>query len=158
MEKSAIIDMGVIHEQAAISNLQAKVGALEQIDIPVTHTFSGGIYIREIIIPKGVVIVGKRHRHETCNILMKGELLLYATNSNSPPEHIKGPLLFTSPAFAKKAALCIEEAVFMNIHPTKEIDLDKIEAEFIIPEHEYFQLISNNGGDKACLGQQSQQQ
>ena len=123
----------------SIEKLERELGKLPQLELPLVHTFSGGVYIRELTIPKGAIIIGKRHRHETCNILMKGELELWV-GEGLPTRRIKGPLLFTSPPLTKKAAVCIEEAVFMNIHPTEETDLEKIEAHFIIPEKEYLEL------------------
>lgn len=50
-----------------------------------------------------------------------------------------------------------EDAIFLNIHPTNERDLQKIEEEFIIPEEEFIQQQSINNaseGDQKCLGQQ----
>jgi hypothetical protein len=107
-----------------------------QIEIPVDHIFSGGVYIRQIMVPAGTLIMGKRHRKETCNILLKGVLQIYV-DENKPPITIRGPHLFTSPPGTKKFAYCVEDAVYINIHPTTETNLEVIEREFIIPEQEY---------------------
>jgi hypothetical protein len=109
-----------------------------QVDIPVEHIFSGGVYIRQIVIPPGTIIMGKRHRHETCNILMQGTLSVYV-GEDQPLNKITGPFLFTSPPMTKKLAYSHDECVFINIHPTNETNLDKIEDEFIIPEDEYLE-------------------
>lgn len=112
---------------------------LEQVEIPTTHTFSGGVYLRQIAVPAGTIIIGKRHRHETCNLLLQGEMSLYM-GEDRPTQRIQGPLIFTSQPGTKKMAYCHTDVVFVNIHPTLETDLDKIEAEFIIPEDEYIAL------------------
>jgi len=122
--------------QLSLKDLETEFLKMDQVEIPVTHTFSGGVYIREISVPKGTIIIGKRHRHESCNVLMKGVLTLYM-GENEPTVTIEGPLLFTSPPGTKKMAYCHEDVVFLNIHPTNETDLEKIEKEFIIPEEEY---------------------
>ncbi len=111
----------------------------QQIDIPVEHIFSAGVYIRQIVIPAGTLIMGKRHRYECCNILLKGTLLVYV-DEDKPPVPMSGPVIFTTPPGTKKFAYCKEEAVFLNIIPTKETDPDEIERQFIIPEQEYLAL------------------
>src|ERR1035437_7035163 len=39
---------------------------------PLKHTFSDGIYVREIFIPAGTYIVGKLHKHSHPNFLLSG--------------------------------------------------------------------------------------
>jgi hypothetical protein len=56
-----------------------------QVDIPVDHVFSGGIYLRSITIPAGTLVMGKRHRGATCNILMKGKLAVYTRSTSRRP-------------------------------------------------------------------------
>lgn len=111
----------------------------DQVEIPVRHEFSAGIYLRTVTIPAGTLVMGKRHRCATCNILMKGKLALYV-EENQPPKIIEAPCIFTSPPWAKKFAFCIEEAVFANAFPTDETDPDRIEAKVIIPETEYLEM------------------
>ena len=141
-------DITLFTEQLLLKKVEHGMLQKEQVDIPVEHTFSGGVYIRQISIPKGTILMGKRHRHETCNILVSGELSIYM-GEDIPINRVKGPFLFTSEPNTKKLAYCHENAVFMNIHPTEETDLEKIENEFIIPEKEYELLME---GETLCLG------
>ena len=41
---------------------------------PLEHSFSDGIYVRKIFIPKGVFVVGKIHKHDHPNFLLEGEV------------------------------------------------------------------------------------
>ena len=146
-------ELAIFKGQLSLMEIENKLAKLEQVDIPTIHTFSGGVYIREIAVPKGTIIIGKRHRHESCNILMKGSMILYM-GEDVPTQRIEGPLLFTSPPNTKKMAYCEDDVVFLNLHPTMETDLDKIEQEFIIPEEEFLlqeQKSLEDGGVK-CLG------
>jgi hypothetical protein len=123
-----------------------------QFDLPVEHIFSGGVYIRQMFIPAGTIIVGKRHRHETCNMLLKGDLSVY-TGSGKQVTRIQGPLIMTSEPMVRKIAYCHQDAVFVNIHPTEETDLEKIEQEFIITEPEYrATILEGSEEDILCLG------
>lgn len=110
-----------------------------QIDAPLTHNFADGVYVRELFIPKGSLIMGKRHRFETCNILLKGKLAMYI-GKGEPSQVIEAPLIFNSKPGVKKFAFALEDTIFLNIHPTKETDVDKIEEIFIISEDEYENL------------------
>ena len=74
-------------------------------------------------------------------MILKGECSVYM-GENESPTRIKAPFLFTSKPMTKKMCYFHEETIFVNIHPTKETDLEKIEDEFIIPEEEY--LLLNN--------------
>lgn len=146
-------ELEIFKSQLQLKELENELLKMEQVEIPTTHTFSGGVYLRQIFIPKGTIIIGKRHRHETCNILLSGSLILYM-GEDVPTQRIDGPFLFTSAPNTKKMAYCVEDAVFVNIHPTKETDLEKIEQEFIIPEEEYLLEEAKrieDGGVK-CLG------
>jgi hypothetical protein len=148
-------ELAIFRQQLSMMELENRLSKMEQVDIPTTHIFSGGVYIREIAVPKGTIIIGKRHRHESCNILMKGSMILYM-GENVPTQRITGPLLFTSPPNTRKMAYCEEDVVFLNLHPTQETDLDKIEQEFIIPEEEYLlqeaRRLGLEYGGESCLG------
>jgi hypothetical protein len=111
------------------------------------HDFSDGIYIRTIKIPKGTLILGKRHRFETLNILLKGEISIYM-GGNHLAKRMKAPCIFTSGPNVKKLVYAHTDVLFSNIHSTVETDVDRIEEIFIIPEKEYLQ---HKG--KKCLGQ-----
>lgn len=111
------------------------------------HIFSGGVYIRQLIMPKDTIAIGKRHRYETCNILMKGEASVYMAD-DIPCKRVKAPFLFTSPPLIKKFVYFHEDSIFCNLHPTKETDLEKIEKEFIISEKEYLEKFRNMEEEK----------
>lgn len=147
MSKEAIaIDKKKAIDLAAIQERMLQLDG--QIEIPVNHIFSGGVYVRQIEIPAGALVMGKRHRRETCNMLLKGKLAVYV-EEGKPPVTITGPMIFTSPPFTKKFAYCLEDAVFVNIIPTDKTDPEEIEAEVIIPEQEYLALIEME--EKKCL-------
>ena len=62
----AVRDMGKL-ERELLDNY-------EQPKLELIHTFTEGLYTRELHIPAGVLAVGKRHRGKTLNMLIKGKL------------------------------------------------------------------------------------
>ncbi len=96
-----------------------------------THRFSEGVYHRELVIPAGMVVVGKRHAVEHIVMLVKGKC--YVATERGVQE-LEGPLTFISPAGEKRIVVSITETTWVTIHPTHETDLEKIEADVIIAE------------------------
>jgi len=131
-------------------HLEEVLSELPQVEAPLRHTFGGGVYVRELFIPKGSIIIGKRHRGETMNMMTHGVLALYM-GSDESAQIVKAPQTFVSPPFTKKMAIALEDTIFVNIHPTDKTDLEQIEDEFIIKESDYNLL---EKGDTLCLGQQ----
>ena len=102
---------------------------------PVTHHFAPpveeygcGTYARELLIPKGVVIVGKIHRHSHLAFLMQGEVVIV---SESGKQQIKAPHTFVSPVGAKRAFYAVEDSIITTVHLTKHTDEPDIEQEVI---------------------------
>lgn len=56
--------------------LQASMEHLPQADCPVRHYFAPGMYLREMTIPCGIVVVGAVHKHEHLAILSQGTIRL----------------------------------------------------------------------------------
>jgi hypothetical protein len=123
-------------KRPSLNDLEKWMLKFPQEEAPVTHNFAPGVYVRELFIPADSWIMGKRHRYETCNILLKGKLSLYM-GPGKPVKTIKAPLIFNSKPGTKKFAYAHEDTIFLNIHPTEKTDVEKIEQEFIISEEEF---------------------
>lgn len=98
-----------------------------------SHYFADGVYLREMFMPAGSVVVGKIHRTKHLTIICNGTVQI---TTGRGVEQITGPAVFVSDAGAKKAIHAITDATLMNPHPTKETDLEKIEQAFIAPSFE----------------------
>lgn len=97
------------------------------------HHFAPGVYVREQFIPAGMVLTGKIHRHETMNILVSGTIRV--TTDRGVTE-LTGPKIYNSPPGMKKAAFTLTDVIWLNVHPTEETDLERIEDIFIAPSFE----------------------
>jgi hypothetical protein len=144
-------ELAIFKKQLNLVELENKLSELPQVEIPIMHDFMGGVYLRRMFAPKDTLIIGKRHRNETCNILLSGKLSVYVGPGESV-KHIEGPCIFKSEAGAKKMGYTHSDVIFLNIHPTEETDLDKIEQEFIIPEDEYIEQQKIIGEGEICPG------
>ena len=94
---------------------------------PLKHSFSDGIYVREIFIPKGMLVVGKIHKHRHPNFLLKGKVMVITEQKGE--EIIEGPCSMMSEGGTKRALYAITDLVWTTIHhnPTNTQDLDELE-------------------------------
>ena len=90
------------------------------------HSFANGLYVREMIQPKGCLIVGAIHKYSEIFVLLKGKLII--ATENEPEEYI-GPCYVVTPAGTKKMGYALEECTLMTIsaNPTDIQNLDEIE-------------------------------
>ena len=110
---------------------------------PLKHTFSDGSYVREITIPAGMFIVGKIHKHDHPNFLLKGKVTVVTEDGI---EELEGPLSIISKAGTKRALYAETELVWTTIHanPTNTEDLEELEENIIAPtylEYEKFKQL-----------------
>lgn len=96
----------------------------EQREFDVRHTFLDGIYMRELFIPKGSLLVGKVHRLHCLNVVSKGDISV-VTESGSA--RVKAGYSVASPAGLQKLGYAHEDTVFVNVFRTDETDPEKIE-------------------------------
>lgn len=136
--------------RAKIMALQeAMMGALSEAGIPfspgntddvcpLAHHFAPGLYAREILIPQGVLIVGKIHKHAHVNTISKGHVLV-ATEQGLI--EFVAPYTFISQPGTKRVVLALSETIWTTYHPTDETDLEKIEDYVIAKTFEEFDAL-----------------
>jgi hypothetical protein len=83
-------------------------------DCPVEHHFAPGVYLRQITMPAGSVIVGHMHKTEHINNIVSGSALVAL---NGIPSLIQGPCAFNSLAYTRKVLLVLEDMVWQTVHP-----------------------------------------
>jgi quercetin dioxygenase-like cupin family protein len=123
-----------------IDQLQDVMLAMPQVEMPVTNMFAGGVYSRELFIPKGTVLIGKVHLTDHFNICLKGDLTFLTVDG---PKRIVGPTMFVAPAGTKKLAYANEDSIWINMHPALSDDPEQIvDALTVIKFSDYDRLMS----------------
>jgi hypothetical protein len=110
-----------------IEQLEGAALNLPQVDCSEEHFFAPGLYIRQITIPAGVLVVGHEHKTEHVNIMLKGRVTIATAEGVAT---LVAPITFIAPP-GRKVAIAHEETVWQNVHATEERDLAKIEDAFI---------------------------
>lgn len=101
---------------------------MEQAPCPVTHKFAPGLYIREVVLPAGVVSIGHYQKTEHFNVMLTGRVtMIYDDGSRL---ELVAPLTYVSKP-GRKVGYIHETVVWQNIYPTTETDVTKLEEMFI---------------------------
>src|SRR3990167_8761484 len=113
----------VAERQALRAQILAFEAALAQVpdavhgdsdQLPLTHSFGDGCYVREIFIPTGWIYVGKIHKHAHPRFLLKGELLI-ATEFGGTEHHV-APCYMLTPAGTKRAGIALQDTIIVTVH------------------------------------------
>lgn len=119
--------------RAMIQRLQSEMVPI-QTEMPVPeHIFHDGWYERRLLVPAGMLIVGKTHRHEHPVGVIHGHALIV---SEFGWQEVTSGFLDVSAAGVKRIVLAIEDTLFFTLHanPSNTRDLVRIEADHIEPE------------------------
>lgn len=106
-----------------------ELGAYSQVECPLKHLFAPGVYIREIWMPAGSIVIGKIHKTEHFNIVQKGRVSVFSPNCRR--EMIEGPVTFLSAPGIQKVLYIHEDTVWSTVHVTEDRDLERLEAALI---------------------------
>lgn len=115
-----------------IQSFERQLRGLPQIDIETTHHFAEGIYGREIFIPAGTVLTGKIHRTDHLNFLMQGDITVWTDDGM---KRLQAPAIIKASAGTKRVGYAHTDTIWVTVHASRETDLEKLEAELIVPEN-----------------------
>lgn len=102
----------------------------QQVECPVTHSFAPDIYLREIFMPAGTVVIGHQHKTEHFNIILKGRCRVMIGDEI---HEIAAPCTFVSGAGAQKILNVLEDTIWQTVHsnPDNETDLETLEDRYV---------------------------
>jgi hypothetical protein len=110
---------------------------------PLKHTFADGIYVRQMSMNKGSVVVGAIHKHLHVWFLLTGNI---SVATEDTVEDYIAPCYVVSTPGTKRVIHANEDCIFVNIHknPTNSQDIDFLEKEIVAKDFkEYDEYIKN---------------
>lgn len=119
----------------------------EKRELEVKHTFLDGVYMRELFIPKGTLLVGKPHKLPCMNLVSKGDISVLTESGSA---RVKAGYSVVSPAGIQKVGYAHEDTVFVNVFRTDETDEEKIEHA-IAWEVEAFEALTDSPEESAMV-------
>jgi hypothetical protein len=116
-------------ETAMLARPDAMIGDC----FPLEHTFVPGMYIRQITMPKGSLVISKIHKMRHPYFVLKGDVSVLTEKGII---RIKAPFADITPEGTRRLLYNHEETVWVTVHRTDETDLEKIESEVIAKNFE----------------------
>ena len=110
---------------------------------PLKHTFADGIYVRQMSMNKGSVVVGAIHKHLHVWFLLTGTI---SVATEDTVEDYIAPCYVVSTPGTKRVIYAQEACIFVNIHknPTNSQNIEWLEKEIVAKDFkEYDEYIKN---------------
>lgn len=127
-------------DQVALDALKTGLAQLPQAELPTTHQFADGMYMRSVFRKAGTVIVGHKCKHEHFYIVLSG--LVRVGKRHYP----RGSVVVVEPG-TQKAVYAIEDSLCATIHRLEdpaERDIEKIKVQTVEPDAMALYDASNN--------------
>lgn len=103
--------------QDSVEMLEGHLLEQPQVDCPVMHRFAPGVYMREIFMPAGSLIIGHRHKTKHFNVVMQGKAWV---SQNGKVDLVYAPDTFVSEPGVRKCLLILEDMIWQTVHPIAE--------------------------------------
>ena len=107
----------------------------QQKGVKVTEMILGGIYVRNLFIPKGSILTGMIHKKDCINILASGVIQVWTESEGILT--IKGFEMFKSNAGSKRIGRTWTDVHWVNVFPVDEgVELDDMVAHVATMDYE----------------------
>lgn len=130
------INSSQVIELQRIEAIEKKFLNAPQVEVPLHHAFAPNVYLRQVTMPKGSVIIGHQHKTEHFNIVLSGKATVFMEGEI---HEIVAPAIFKSSANVRKVLFIHETMIWATVHPTSETDIDRLEEELIIKSDSFKQ-------------------
>jgi len=114
-----------------ILELESITKTMPQLQVPVKHYIHGGMYIREITIPKNTVITGAIYKFDHFDIMISGDVTVSTDTGES--KRLTGYQVLNGMLGKKRAGYVHEETTWITVHPFDGEDGDSVQK-FITAE------------------------
>lgn len=115
-----------------IEELEKYVLKLPQVDMPVTHDFCSGLYIRTLFIPAGTLLTGAVHKEENYLFVRAGDIVVWTEQGM---QRLFAGSMIKSSVGCKRVGFAIKDTVLSNVHanPTNEQNEKKLWDLYTVP-------------------------
>lgn len=106
------------------------IAGMPPAEMPVTHRFTPGLYIREIFLRKGTIVTTKVHKTEHPYVISMG---LVTVRSSDGVERFQAPWTGITKPGTKRIIYVEEDTIWTTFHVTNKTNILEIEADIIEP-------------------------
>ena len=120
----AVSSVDITERRSKLNQLEQAMLTGEQVDIPVKHRFSGDIYSREILIPKGTLLTGRIHKFDHFDIMLSGDISV--STDNGEVKRLTGLNIMEGRSGKKRAGYAHEDTRWITFHSAEERDPEEM--------------------------------
>lgn len=107
-----------------------------QVGVDIRHRFGPGVYLRELTVPAGTIVVGHHHKFAHTNLMTQGRITLFKPDGTRL--EITPPFTMVAPP-GRKVFFAHEKSVWVNVYATDQTDVDVLE-EMLLDKTQTHQL------------------
>ncbi len=122
-------DLAKTDSQLKVDAFQRRLEALPEehrLDLPLKHTFTPGLYVREIFMPKGSLVISNTHKSHHQFVVAKGKLSVWTEQGGV--QHLEAPHRGDTLPGTRRILFMHEDTVFLTFHPTTETNIEQLES------------------------------
>lgn len=120
--------------------------------LPLKHHFEGGLYTRELFMPKGIMLVSMLHRQQHPSFLVKGKLS-YLTDEGQV-ETIEAPHTIFTQVGTQRVFYVHKDSVWICVYKTDKTNVEDAEKEIYADSFMELPQEVINKNKKICQEQQ----
>lgn len=124
----------IVNRSASIDELEvAMLENFEQVNCPLTHRHTQGLYVREIFIPKGTLLTSKIHNSEHQYFVLKGKVIVWIDGDENI---IKAPYIGITKPNTQRVILALKNTIWATAHPNPDNETEEQIEDKIINKHD----------------------
>jgi hypothetical protein len=120
----AFSQVSIDERREKLDDLEGLILQEEQAEIPVKHCFTGGMYSREVVIPKDALLTGRIHKFDHFDIMLSGDITV--STDNGEVKRLTGLNIMEGKAGKKRAGFAHEETHWITFHSAEERDPEEM--------------------------------
>ena len=128
---------GAIVLSARFDEIEAKMADQPQVRLPLNHIFTPGLYIREVLLPRGTLLTSKIHMLEHPFVISHGRVKVWSGIDGEEAQELGAPYTGITKPGTRRIIYAYEDTIWTTFHVTKETDIAKIEREVIFRHDEH---------------------
>ena len=117
--------------KSRLDALELAIAAQPQPDVPITHRFVPGLYIREMRLTAGMILTSMQHLTEHAFVLSDGMVMVTSETEGSVT--YEAPFTGVTMAGTRRAMYAVTDVVWSTFHVTEETDVEKILEKIVAP-------------------------
>jgi hypothetical protein len=107
-----------------IDAFEAQAATLPQVELPLRHVFTPGLYTRQIFMPAGTLLTSRIHLFEHPFVIAAGVVSVWGDETGW--QTYRAPYLGVTLPATRRVLYIHEDTTWMTFHVTTETDPDKV--------------------------------